>query len=56
MLFLSCRDSNIPFNNSSYEYTNNPDDFDEDIVSIDKINIGEVRDLYFFNNRLFVAT
>ena len=56
ILLVGCRDSNIPFNNSSYDYINNPDSFDEGEFSIDKINIGEVRDLYFFNNRLFVAT
>ena len=53
-LFFSCRESNVPFSDSSYSYVT---EFGEGgTFTIDKIDIGEVRDLYFDNNRLFVAT
>ena len=57
MISMGCRDSNEPFNNSAYDYVDDSSiSEDGETLSIDKIDIGEVRDLYFFNNRLFVAT
>ena len=37
ILLVGCRDSNIPFNNSSYDYINNPDSFDEGEFSIENL-------------------
>ena len=45
---IGCREANEPY---SYSSSN-----DEQSVMVDRIDIGEVRDLDFFNNRLFVAT
>tara|TARA_B110000438_G_scaffold298542_1_gene346991 strand:+ start:327 stop:1484 length:1158 start_codon:yes stop_codon:yes gene_type:complete len=49
VFLIGCRESNEPYSSSNI---NN----DEQSVLVDRIDIGEVRGLDFFNNRLFVAT